>query len=49
MINDLRWTLRMMQTTVRDENDGHLLTFWEKLSVAWQVILGIIVIDHEYE
>ena len=44
-ISDCAFAARMMRAPVRDEDDN-LLTFWEKLVVAWQILCGIIEIEH---
>lgn len=41
-LDDCRLALRMLHGTVRDEDDN-VLTLWEKLGVAWEIICGIIV------
>lgn len=42
-ISDCKVVLRMLPAKVRDE-DGNLLTMWEKLGVAWEIICGIITV-----
>lgn len=42
-LSDCKHVARMLRGTVRDEDDN-ILSFWEKLEVAWRVICGIIVV-----
>lgn len=44
-ISDCRYVAKMLHATVRDEDDRPL-SFWQKLWVAWQVLCGIITIEH---
>lgn len=45
-ISDCRLVLRMLRAPVRDEDDC-LLSSWEKLIVAVQILCGMIDIVHE--
>lgn len=48
MLNDIKWSMKMIRSNKVYDDDGRPVAFWEKLWVAVLVICGIIVVEHEY-